>query len=155
MVLICNHMSYRSDSTHTGCQLTKPSGKKSPLTLFGWTSSRRFSIAEDRNQFLHGTTCKEAMAKAREWILERVHAIHRTPPPQKKKKLASHYSSIHKNPLNERLCRNTKDFQRHMEHQWQVTIIIDSQRNRGQLMLQQSFQKVHNKFVEYKRKFSP
>ena len=44
------------------------------------------NIWEDKNQFLHGTTCKEDMAKAHELILEIVHAINRPPPPKKKKK---------------------------------------------------------------------
>jgi hypothetical protein len=95
------------------------------------------SIWEDRNQSLHGTSRQEASVKARKRILNKVHAIYRNPT-----KLASRYSQIKQIPLHDRLRHSTKVLQRRltsMDHQWQVTTMINNKKTKGQLLFSNPF----------------
>jgi hypothetical protein len=104
----------------------------SSLSLYG-------DIWNNRNEYIHGSTIKEAHVKARESIIRHVRDIYKCPP-----KLARRYASVTEIPLDTRLRKNTGQLRRWfdcLKQRIKMSDYLLGSWSQGQLMIQHAFAK--------------
>lgn len=99
------------------------------------------SIWAGRNEFVHGTTTKEACQRERQWVIDQVITIYNGPP-----KLARRYRDIFEVPLESRIKKPTqilKIWITRINHQIKASFIMANTRPPGQLTIHEGFRTMH------------
>lgn len=94
-------------------------------------------IWEDRNKHVHGKTIDESRERARQAIIQRVRKIYDNPP-----HLATCYRQINEIPYEIHINQapsKLKDWLSRIEHQIQMTKLLENTPMPGQLTIQQAF----------------
>jgi hypothetical protein len=110
------------------------------------------AIWDDRNEFLHGKTRKEACEKLRQHVVHRVSHIYQCP-----SKLHRRYHKVQHIPLQERLQSSTTTLQRwlaRIEHQMTMSRQLIKYESSHQLSIKQALLGV-NVDIARSRKFPP